>query len=189
LNFNKHVFNLFDSWKGVDSPARQSIYRGQTIFNTRTFTVSGVSGLNNQTFSNGFTAPGSFTTTCGICHDTPNAGNHSISVPLNIGVADPPGGQNVLDTSYLPVITICQRPSLTTCVQTTDPGRAMITGLFADVGRFKGPILRGLSARAPYFHNGSAKTLMDVVEFYESRFGIGLSNQDKQDLVAFLSSL
>src|SRR5690242_21039738 len=44
-------------------------------------------------------------------------------------------------------------------VQTTDPGIAMITGKWADIGKFKGPILRGLSARAPYFHNGSAATL------------------------------
>jgi len=38
----------------------------------------------------------------------------------------------------------------------------------ADVGKTKGPILRGLSARAPYFHNGAAKTLDDAVEFITS---------------------
>ena len=42
----------------------------------------------------------------------------------------------------------------------------MITGKWADIGRFKGPILRALAARAPYFHNGSAATLEEVVEFY-----------------------
>jgi cytochrome c peroxidase len=65
----------------------------------------------------------------------------------------------------------------------------MITGNFVDVGKFKGPILRGLAARAPYFHNGSAQSLMDVVDFYESRFNIGFTMQEKLDLVAFLSSL
>jgi cytochrome c peroxidase len=104
-------------------------------------------------------------------------------------VADPPGGNNVLDTSYLPVIKICQRPGVTTCVETTDPGRAMITGKFADIGRVKGPILRGLAARAPYFHNGSAQTLGDVVDFYDSRFQIGFTAQEKSDLAAFLDSL
>jgi cytochrome c peroxidase len=54
---------------------------------------------------------------------------------------------------------------------------------------FKGPVLRGLPARAPYFHNGFAATLADVVEFYNSRFNIGLNAQEKADLVAFLRAL
>jgi cytochrome c peroxidase len=73
--------------------------------------------------------------------------------------------------------------------QTTDPGRALITGLWADVGRFKGPTLRGIAARAPYFHNGSAKDFGEVVDFYDQRFGIGFTAQEKSDLIAFLASL
>jgi cytochrome c peroxidase len=46
---------------------------------------------------------------------------------------------------------------------------------------------RGLAARAPYFSNGSAATLGDLVDFYDRRFAIGLSDQDKQDLVNLLS--
>jgi cytochrome c peroxidase len=65
----------------------------------------------------------------------------------------------------------------------------MITGRWADVNKFKGPVLRALAARAPYFHNGSAATLSDVVEFYNRRFSIGLTPQQKSDLVAFLRSL
>jgi cytochrome c peroxidase len=65
----------------------------------------------------------------------------------------------------------------------------MITGKFADVGKSKGPILRGLAARAPYFHNGSARSLLDVVDFYDVRFSIGFTAQEKSDLVAFLGSL
>ena len=72
---------------------------------------------------------------------------------------------------------------------TTDPGRALVTGLWKDIGRLKGPILRGLASRAPYFHNGSANTLGDVVNFYDKRFNIGFTSREKQDLVAFLSSL
>ena len=49
----------------------------------------------------------------------------------------------------------------------------------------KGPILRGLSARAPYFHNGSALSLLDVVRFYETRFSLVLTPQEESDLVAF----
>ncbi|MBZ5603609.1 MAG: hypothetical protein LAO79_15015 [Acidobacteriia bacterium] len=189
LKFNTKVFDLFDAWQNSHEPRRRSIARGQMLFNTRTFTITGVAGLNGATFSNGVTGPATIVSTCGICHDTPNVGDHSVGAPLDIGVADPPGGNNVLNTSYLPVVTVCQRPSLTVCVRTTDPGRALITGSFADVGKFKGPILRGLSARAPYFHNGSARNLLDVLDFYNSRFQIGFTEQEKADLVAFLSSL
>jgi cytochrome c peroxidase len=49
--------------------------------------------------------------------------------------------------------------------------------------------MRGLAARAPYFHNGSAATLTDVVNFYVTRFNLLMSNQQKADLVAFMSTL
>src|SRR5207244_1479224 len=111
--------------------------------------------------------------------------NHSIPAPLNISVGDL---TNPLRVGYLPVITLRNKTTGAT-VRTTDPGRAMITGKWKDIGRIKGPILRGLTSRAPYFHNGSAATLADVVEFYNIRFGIGFTDQEKADLVAFLSSL
>jgi cytochrome c peroxidase len=53
----------------------------------------------------------------------------------------------------------------------------------------KAPILRGLAGRAPYFHNGSAATLKDAVDFYNTRFALHLSQQDEDDLVAFLKTL
>jgi len=74
-------------------------------------------------------------------------------------------------------------------VQTTDPGRALITGKWNDIARFKGPILRALAARAPYFHNGMAKNLDEAVDFYDTRFEIGLSTDEKADLIAFLRTL
>jgi cytochrome c peroxidase len=74
-------------------------------------------------------------------------------------------------------------------IRTTDPGRAMITGKWSDIGKFKGPVLRGLAARAPYFHNGAARTLEEAIEFYDTRFGIGLTPQEKADLAAFLRAL
>jgi cytochrome c peroxidase len=55
--------------------------------------------------------------------------------------------------------------------------------------KFKGPVLRGLAARASYFHNGSAQTLADVVTFYDARFHIGFTAQERADLIAFSSSL
>ena len=73
--------------------------------------------------------------------------------------------------------------------EVTDLGRATISGQCSDVGKLKGPILRGSAARAPYFHNGSAATLSDVVEFYDKRFSIGFTDRQKSDLVAFLNAL
>ena len=88
----------------------------------------------------------------------------------------------------MPLYTLRNRATHET-VQTTDPGRAMISGKWADIGKFKGPILRGLAARAPYFHNGFAKTLDAVVDFYVTRFNLNFTRQEKADLVAFLGAL
>jgi hypothetical protein len=187
--FTTGVFTLFSNWGGLASSptdpytaARLAVARGQTIFNSRPMTISGVAGLNGETFATGVAVPRSFTGTCTVCHDTPNAGDHSVKAPLNLGLTDP------ALAPYLPIYTL-RNLATHERVRTTDPGRAMITGKWSDIGKFKGPVLRGLAARAPYFHNGVAATLRDVVEFYNTRFDIGLSAQDKADLVAFLRSL
>jgi cytochrome c peroxidase len=112
-------------------------------------------------------------------------GNHSVSAPLNIGVADP---TSPLDVNYLPVFTL-KNSTTSETVKTTDPGRALITGKWADIGKFKGPVLRGLASRAPYFHNGSAGSLEDVLTFYEKRFNVGFTAQERADLIAFLNAL
>ena len=186
--FDANAFTLFNAWAHPDehdefSRTRHAIARGQQTFNTKPIVISGVAGLNNQTFSNGVTVPEPFTGTCTTCHDAPNAGDHSVKAPLNIGLADA-----ARRTADLPLYTL-RRISTGDTVKTTDPGRAMITGKWADVGKFKGPILRALAARAPYFHNGSAATLDEAVAFYETRFNLHLSAQEKADLVAFLRAL
>ncbi len=198
--FTSNIFNLYDAWSGLPSyDFRASVARGQAIFNTRPVTITGVAGINDDVSDGGLVAGGipSLTGTCGTCHDTPNVGNHSFPTPLNIGTGDPsPSNVSVnmggIDISYLPQITVCQlvngQPS-DNCKTTSDLGQALIDGKFAHVGKIKGPILRGLSARAPYFHNGSAKGLLDVVHFYENRFGLVLSPRDELDLVNFLSVL
>ena len=150
------------------------------MFNSKPITISGVAGINDVAG-----LPTSFSGTCGTCHDSLNVGNHSVSVPLNIGVGDV---TSPLSVSYLPVFTLVNVATNET-VQTTDPGRALITGKWADIGKLKGPILRGLASRAPYFHNGSGTTLADVVTFYEKRFNISFTLQEKADLVAFLNTL
>jgi hypothetical protein len=157
--------------------ARRAIARGEALFNSKPIVISGVKGLNDDLHTPAILG------TCATCHNAPNAGNHSIPMPLDIGVADA-----ARRTPDLPLYTLRNKQTGEQ-VQTTDPGRALITGRWADIGRFKGPTLRALAARAPYFHNGSAKDLNEVVRFYDERFGIGLTEQEKADLVAFLKAL
>jgi cytochrome c peroxidase len=57
------------------------------------------------------------------------------------------------------------------------------------LNRLKGPLLRCPAARAPYFHNGAAATLLDAVSFYNQRFQMNLTRNEQQQLVAFLNSL
>jgi len=186
--FNPRVFTLFDAWNagpGQDpgAPQRQSIARGEAIFNTRPIDITGVGGLNDvvgQRVVRG---------TCSTCHNAPNVGSRSIDATLDIGVAgrNPPG----LDVAALPVFALaCSKgPMAGEIVETTDPARALVTGKCADIGKVKVPALRGLAARAPYFHNGGADTLPGVVGFYDRRFRMGLRPEERVDLVNFLSAL
>jgi cytochrome c peroxidase len=145
---------------------------------------------------------------CTSCHDTPNVGNHSVALPLDIGTShslaqetDPAiaAGLAQLSSPDVPVYLIsgCPDPFNTTQASgnppvsfyTTDPGKALVTGKCSDFNRGKGPILRGLAARAPYFHNGAAKDLSQIVNFYNQRFQMNLTDQEKAQLIAFLNSL
>ena len=163
--FDPDAFTIFYAWTNrprhdaVDR-ARRAIARGEALFNTKPIVITGVAGLNNQTFPNGVTVPDPLTGSCTTCHDTPNAGDHSVRAPLNIGLTD-----ESRRTADMPLYTL-RRISTGETVHTTDPGRAMVTGKWSDVGKFKGPVLRALAARAPYFHNGFAATLDAVVDFY-----------------------
>jgi len=179
--FDPKVFTLYESWKNDGSPFRRSVARGETLFNTFPIPITGVAGLNDALKQPVIMG------TCTTCHDTPNAGNHSFSVPLGIGTTAYPV-QPALDVAGLPVYTV-QCIATGETVQVTDIGRAMISGKCADIGKVKGPVLRALAARAPYFHNGGAKTLDDAVEFYNERFSLALTRQQKADLVAFLRTL
>ena len=70
-----------------------------------------------------------------------------------------------------------------------DPGFALTTGRCSDVGQITLQALRGLSARSPYFASGSAKDLHAVIEYYDRRYNIGYTKQERQDLVNLLSVL
>jgi len=49
--------------------------------------------------------------------------------------------------------------------------------------------LRGAASHPPYFHDGSAAGLLEVVEHYDSVLGLGLSVTEKINLVEYLKSL
>ncbi|MCU7803895.1 MAG: SCO family protein [Candidatus Thiodiazotropha sp. (ex Lucinoma borealis)] len=82
----------------------------------------------------------------------------------------------------------------------TDVGRYEVTENPHDRWKYKTPSLRNVSLTAPYMHNGSLSTLLDVVEFYDQGGvpnelldpqirPLHLSQQEKQDLVSFIKSL
>jgi cytochrome c peroxidase len=178
--FTPIAFNIYDGWTNNQTAARAQIARGQKLFNTKQINIAGVSGINDEDM---FGKPAVVAGTCTTCHDAPNAGNHSVSAPLDIGLVS-----KAQRTPDMPLYTLRHKKTREV-KQVTDPGRALITGKWKDIGRFKGPILRALSTRAPYFHNGLAGDLNAVVDFYDTRFGIGMTAQEKADMVAFLRTL
>ncbi|MFZ1060490.1 MAG: hypothetical protein WAP47_14990 [Candidatus Rokuibacteriota bacterium] len=183
---------------------RESIARGEAIFSGKVFTIDKVAGLNDIKGSlNG--EPG----TCSTCHSNKNVVNDTAADPKRLGIMDNSTGVNVMPATpdfprfafYCPTgsmhffsnpVTSSNCPGGGgTCNKfiTTDPGKGLITGKCDDLGRMKVPILRGLAARAPYFHGGNAATLMDLVNFYDQRFDIRLTYQEKADLINYLNSL
>jgi len=159
----RRVFTLFDAWAGSPDETRRAIASGQALFNEH--------------------ALGSRRVTCSGCHNAPNAGSNSTGAFFD-GVS---GGAD----GALPLYSLrCVKGPMTgQTLRTTDPGWGLVTGRCMDVGKFKVPTLRGLAGRPPYFHNGSAATLEDVVGSYDRRFAIGLSPAETHDLVAFLRAL
>jgi len=175
--FDPDAMTLFRAWAGFLKPERDAIARGAKLFGTKPIAITGVGGLNDA-----LGLP-TIQGTCTTCHDSPNIGNHSVALPIDIGLTDASRR-----TPDMPLYTL-QNLQTGETRATTDPGRALLTGKWVDIGKFKGPVLRGLAARPPYFHNGFAADFGQVVDFYDTRFTIGFTDQEKADLIAFLSAL
>jgi cytochrome c peroxidase len=154
-------FDLFDAWAGSGIPSRAQIARGQELFNN----------------------PNPGGRRCNGCHNSANNGTNINDLLFDIGTASAEAR-----TADLPLYTIRSRATGEDR-QLTDTGRGNVTGLWSDLGRFKTPTLRALAARAPYFHNGIAPTLEDVVRHYETHLGFFFTDQERADLVAFLKAL
>jgi len=203
--FNRNAMTMFTAWQNSADTQRASIARGENLFNTARIAIANVGGfVNNAAPGGGPGGPGGagvVNGNCSTCHDTPNVGNHSLPLPLDTGVAHIPYAETdpnivaalgTLTPETLPIyqITGCTNAAgQPVTYTTTDPGKGLISGLCADVNLVKIPILRGLAARAPYFHDGSANDLMEVVNFYNARFRMNLNPGQKTDLVNFLNSL
>ena len=196
--FNPQAITLFTAWRNSTNAQQASIERGENIFNTAPLGIANVRGINDNP---ALGSPAVLNGSCSTCHDTPNVGNHSLSLLMDTGATrqaaseTDPGilaGLGQLSAPSLPVyqITGCKDATGNAVTYvTSDPGRALVTGLCADVNRVKVPILRGLSARAPYFHNGSAASVQEVVNFYSARFNMRLNPGQITDLVNFLNAL
>jgi cytochrome c peroxidase len=163
-------FDLFDAWIGLvpgtcttrsADRKRAQIARGQEIFNAQ--------NPNGRS--------------CRGCHNAANNGSTINGTLFDVGASRPEFRQ-----PGMPLYTVRNKTTLEVR-QTTDPGRALRSGLWADMDRFKTPSLRGAVARAPYFHNGISATLEDVVIHYEVALGFVYTAQEREDLVAFLKAL
>jgi mono/diheme cytochrome c family protein len=182
--FDPDVFTFYRHWldqkpknPNAERQAQLSVARGEKLFNTRQFVISGVAGLND------LVGKPRILGTCSSCHSTTGLGNNSLPLLLNTGIAD--GSRRTPD---LPLYTLRNKQT-GAVVQTTDPGAAMTTGRWADIGKFKVPSLRGIETQSPYMHNGFSGDLLDVLNFYDGRFQIGLTSQERADLKAFLTTL
>jgi cytochrome c peroxidase len=107
-------------------------------------------------------------------------------------------GPNFTDGDFHNVSTSLPDP---TTGQRPDEGRARVTGREEDRGKFLTPTLRQVVLTEPYFHDGSAFGIADVLDHldagagadpnHDSRLGtpLGLTDRDKADIAAFLQTL
>jgi hypothetical protein len=185
------VFGQFTAWKSGDY-YRQSVARGADLFMNRQFWLRDTPHINSIGLGNPMKR------TCATCHNAQMTGQDLSAGWVDVGTTNFPTWTEPAtwaESSDLPVFKItCNRdadphPYLGRVIYSTDPGRALISGKCADVGSIVMQQLRGLSARAPYFANGSAKNLREVVDFYDRRYDMKLTDQEKEDLSNFLGAL
>jgi hypothetical protein len=174
---------------------RESVQRGHDVFFFRTFWISDAMHINTVGLGNPIKR------TCSTCHGMHMTGMDTANGWMDIGTTNHPWALEPAESPWakklpeLPLFKITCRadlpphPFLGRTIHTQDPGRALISGKCEDVGAIVIQQFRGLAARAPYFSNGSAASLREVVDFYDRRFNIRFTEQEKVDLVYFLSVL
>jgi hypothetical protein len=201
-NFGNRAFKSFEAWQGVTVTAsaaqahfRASVIRGYDVFFNRPFWIRDVTHINTVGLGNPAKR------TCVTCHNLQMVGTDASAGWGDLGTTNEPwAGESVSSPSYdskpeLPLFKVVCKPEarphpfLGRVIYTHDPGRALISGKCYDVGSIVMGQLRGLAARAPYFASGSAEDLRSLVDFYDRRFNMRLSAQERTDLVNFLSVL
>jgi hypothetical protein len=204
-NTSNYVIPMEDKWaklpKGADAAEasrnafRESVQRGHDVFFFRTFWIRDAMHINTVGLGNPIKR------TCSTCHGMHLTGMDTANGWMDVGstnhpwALEPPESPWARKLPELPLFKVtCRKdlpphPFLGREIYTQDPGRALISGKCEDVGAIVIQQLRGLTARAPYFSNGSAATLRELVDFYDRRFNIRFTEQEKIDLVNFLSVL
>jgi hypothetical protein len=190
------VFSEFAAWENISPEEqasltpeqrefRQSVARGARVFRDKTFLITDSSGINSPM---GFGNP--VRNSCVFCHNMTRMGNDVAPGQVDLGTTTMPFADPQPD---LPLFRITctgrPHPYYGRVILTHDPGFALTTGRCADVGKITLQSLRGLAARAPYFSNGSAETLGAVIDYYERRYNIGYTPQERQDLINLMSVL
>lgn len=190
------VWSEFSAWEKIapDEAARmspqqlayrQSVARGARVFREKMFLITDSAGINSRI---GFGNP--VRNSCVFCHNMSQMGNDVAPGQVDLGTTNQPFADPMDD---LPLFRVtCLRrphPHYGRVILTYDPGFALTSGKCEDVGKITLQSMRSLSARAPYFSNGLAKDLRGIVDYYERRYSIGYTEQEKQDLVALMSAL
>ncbi len=188
------IWSEFKAWLDASDGAasaeqlafRRSVARGAQSFATKTFLIWDSAGITSMGFGN------PVRNTCAFCHNMQRTGLDVAPGQVDLGTTNEPFAD---PAPHLPLFKLtCKvgyrpHPHLGRVVYTSDPGYALTTGRCTDIGKITIQQMRGLAARAPYFSNGSAKTLREVVDFYDRRYDIGYTEQEKQDLVNLMSVL
>jgi hypothetical protein len=195
----KRIFGSFAMWRDLPVAAaetdaqraqrtyRESVARGADIFYLRRFVINDVGKYNDKGLGNPFKR------SCGSgCHNTLLMGMDLAPGYMDLGLNNLPWANARPDLPLFKVTctsSAAPQSYLGRIIYTHDPARALITGKCADVGASMTQQSRSLAARAPYFMNGSAANLRELVDFYDRRFNIGYTETEKQDLVNFLGVL
>lgn len=193
-SIGRAVWSEFAAWeKAADDTRltpeerafRASVARGARVFRERMFLITDSAGINSpMSFGN------PVRNSCVFCHNMSQMGNDVAPGQVDLGTTTEPFAD---PQPHLPLFRITctgpPHPHYGRVIYTHDPGFALTTGRCADVGKITLQSMRGLAARAPYFSNGTARDLRAVVDYYERRYNIGYSEQEKQDLVNLMSVL
>ena len=188
------VFQFFDEWThdGAEAASKEqaefraSVARGADVFMTKLFWQRDIWGLNNGGSGNPIKR------SCSTCHNSQMTGGDNSPGWFDIGIANVPWADPNPDLPLFELTCrsdVDQHPYLGRVIRTHDPGRALISGRCADIGSLSIHQFRSFAARAPYFSNGSARTIAEVLEFYERRFDFKYTPQEKQDLINLFSVL